>query len=138
MTLLSRHVVVMKAYEEVYQIIQSSAYCLPKGIFSKESFSIYCAKRFNGGIVSLIPVKGTITQHSQSVEVMLSIPCYLHFYLGCFLSVFGIFGLLCCFTGYSSRWLPCVGSILFGILVIGQSLWEGRTLLDRLENKLLG
>lgn len=138
MVLFSRHVVVPKTYEAVYRIIQSSAYCLPKGIFSEESFSMHCARRFKGGIISLIPVTGTITRYNQSVYVTLSIHGGFGFYLGGCLFVLGVLGMLWCVITHASRWIPSVGIILLGILVSGQFVWVGKALLDRLENKLLG
>jgi len=138
MILLSKNVVVRKTREEVRRIVQSSAYYLPKGRFSEESFSMHCARRFNGGIISLIPVTGTITQHNQSVYVTLSINGGFGFYLGCCLFVLGVLGMLWCVITHSSRWIPSVGMILLGLLVSGQFIWEGKALLDRLENKLLG
>jgi len=136
MKLLSRQIFITKTYDEVYQILSSSAYYFPHAKFFKESFSMHCAQRYKGGILSLIPIKGEIIQHDHLTEVRISTCADFGFYLGCLLILFGTFGLCWCISLRSGRWIPCVGTVLIGLLVSGQSIWEGTSLLDRLEHKL--
>ena len=137
MELLSRHVAVPKSYEEVCQIIQSSAYYLPKGNLCADSFSMHCAKRYKGAIISSIPVKGKIRKCNQFIEVTISTHADLGFYIGCFLCLVGIVGLIWCLLAVSTRWVPCVGAFALGTFVSSQSIWEGKDLLDKLERRLL-
>lgn len=136
MTLLSSRIVTSKSYEEAYQIIKSFAYHLPKGQFLKETFSLCSAKRFNRGIISLIPIKGEIIQNASTVEITVSICADLGFWLGGLLSLTGLIISLLCIIFHSARWIPGVGSILLGMLIIGQSFWEGKALIDRLDHML--
>lgn len=136
MRILSKKIIVYKSHDTVYQIIKSSAYKIPVGNCDKKDFLIYCAKRFKGGIVSLIPIKVTIAQQKDYVGVNLSIHSHFGFYVGCFLCLIGIIGLCWCVISTSSRWIPCVGSILLGMLIGGQSIWEGIDCLDMLKRKL--
>lgn len=137
MKLMSRVVIVPKSYETVYQIIQSSAYHIPKGIFREDSFSMHCAKRFNGGMISLFPVKGTIIKRNHSVEVTLSVCADFSFYLGVFLVLLGIAHSIGCIATLSPRWIVSIGMVVFGLAATAYSLLEEKELLDRLEHKLL-
>ena len=137
MKLLSRRMIIPKAYEGVYQILKSSAYHFPPAKFSEKTFSIHCAKRYKGGVISLIPVKGAIMQNSHLTEVLISIHADFGFYLGCLLILLGFLGIFLCIVIPSDRWIPCVGLVLMGLLVCGQSIWEGKALLDSFEHKLL-
>lgn len=136
MKILSKKIMVYKSHDTVYQIIKSSAYKIPVGNGDKKALLIYCAKRFKGGIVSLIPVKISMEQQKDHIEVILSLHSHFGFYAGCFLCLMGIIGLCWCVISTSSRWIPCVGSILLGMLVGGQSIWEGIGCLDMLKRKL--
>ena len=137
MKLLSRNICVQKTYDDAYQVITSCNYRLSKGHFERNSFAIDCPKRFNGGIISLIPVKGTISQHDHFLEVVLSIHANWSFYLGCILCVLGAIGALFSILSDFSRWIPAVGSMMIGMLICGQVLWEGKNTLDMIERKLL-
>lgn len=137
MKLILRRVAIHKSYEVVYKIIKSSAYCIPKGTFAEKDFSMCCAKRYNGGMISLIPVKGRITAHDDCTEVTLSVYAGFSFFLGCTLSLLGVVSLVLSLAYHSPRWISGVGLVLFGLLVSGWYMWEGREILDRLEHKLL-
>ena len=137
MKLLSRNICVQKTYDDAYQVITSCNYRLSKGHFERNSFAIDCPKRFNGGIISLIPVKGTISQHDHFLEVVLSIHANWSFYLGCMLCIIGAIGLFLHIFSGSYSWIPAVGSMMIGMLICGQVLWEGKNTLDMIERKLL-
>lgn len=136
MTILSRKVTVSKSYEEVYDIIKSSAYCFPKGHFSAYTFSMHCAKRYNRGVISVIPVNGKIIKKPKQIDVHFAIQVDFGMLLGCVLFAFGIVCLLLCAILHFSRWIPCVGASVLGMIMIGHSLWEGKKLLDRLEQRI--
>jgi len=137
MQLLSRNVCVHKTYEETYQVIKSSNYRFSKGHFGKNSFTIHYPKRFNGGTISLLPITGTIVQCDNSVEVVLSIHANISFYVGCILCIIGAIDSIVHIASGSPRWFPGVGSVLIGMLISGQVLWEGKNTLDMIERKLL-
>ena len=137
MKLLSKRVIVPKSYDTVCHILKSSAYHFPKVNFNDEDFLMYYTKHFKGSIISRIPVRGSIAHHNGSVEITLSIDSGFGIYLSCFLCLIGIIGLFWCIISNSNRWIPCVGSILLGVLVGGQFLWEGKDCLEIIERKLL-
>lgn len=137
MRLFSRNVCVHKTYDETYQVIKSSNYRFSKGHFGKNCFAIHCPKRFNGGNISLFPIRGTILQCANSVEVVLSVHANVSFYVGCILCATGAIGSILHIVSGSPRWLPWVGGMLIGMLISGQVLWEGKSTLDILERKLL-
>lgn len=137
MKILSRRVVVTKSYEEVSHILKSSAYFFPEIMISGTIFSMYCAKRYNGGHLSLTPVKGTIVRHNNQSKVIIEVHADFSFFLGILITVIGIVGLVWLLISQSSRLIPQIGLILIGILVCGHSWCEGVELLDRLEHKLL-
>ena len=137
MKLLSRNIVVSKAFDAAYQIIRSSAYYFPAGVFEEENFSFYCPRRSFNGRISLFPMRGTITKQAQQVEITLSLQAGFLFYFDSILSFLGIIGLFWCLIAHSSRWIPFAGCILLGILTSAQYIWEGAELLDRIEHKLL-
>lgn len=138
MKLFSKKVNTAKSCDDICQIIKSSAYYFPKGNVSRESFSICCAKRFKGGIISLFPVRGTIIQNQHEIEVTLSLHAGFSFFLGFFLSLIGVTGLFVYFIEISPRWIPSIGLILLGTVICAQFIWEGKALLDILEYKLRG
>lgn len=137
MQLLSRNVCVHKTYDETYQVIKSSNYRFSKGHFGKNSFTIHYPKRFNGGTISLLPITGTIVQCDNSVEVVLSIHANMSFYVGWILCIIGAIDSIVHIASGSPRWFPGVGSVLIGMLISGQVLWEGKNTLDMIERKLL-
>ena len=136
MKLFSKCILVKKPYEEVLRIIKSSAYPVPKGKFSEEEFSIFCSKRFNGGLISLYPLKGTIQESDNFVEVNVWVCADFGLFLGCFLCILGFAWLLWCLNTSSSRWIVGVGIVLFGAFVGALSICEGKALLDRLDHRL--
>ena len=137
MKLLSRNICVQKTYDDAYQVITSCNYRLSKGNFEANRFVINCPKRSNSGILSLIPITGTISQHDHFLEVVLSIYANWSFYLGCLLCIIGAIGALFSILSDFSRWIPSVGSMMIGMLICGQVLWEGKNTLDMIERKLL-
>ncbi len=137
MYLIAKRLETTKTQQEVLEIIKSFAYFLPKAQFNNVNFVIYCAKRHKGGILSLIPIKGTVVQREERTEICLSLCAGLGFYLGVFLVVLGALVLLWCLFSHSTRWIPGVGAIILGIIVGGQFLGEGNELLDKIEQKLL-
>lgn len=136
MRILSRRVLVQKSLDEVQRILRSSAYRFSKPVFSGHSFSMYCAKRYNGGIISLIPIKGTVVHGAQMLEVKLTVCAGLSFWIGGITTVLAIVGMFWCILLGSSRWVAYMGMLLFGFFILGQNFWEGSAILDRVEHKL--
>lgn len=137
MKILRRQVIVPKSIEEVTQILKSSAYYFPKAIFKESVFSMHCAKRHNGGYLSLTHIRGNILEDEDSTMVILEVHANPYFFLGCAIIFLGIIGVFYCLVSYTNRWIPCLGMILLGLLVSGQPVWEGLELLDLLEHKLM-
>jgi len=137
MTLLSRRVVTSKSYDAVSRIIKGCAYRFSKSRFSEDGFSMHCAKRYNGGVISTIPVKGSIEQRGNVVQVTLMIQANIGFCLCCLILLLGIIDLLICLFACSPNWISGVGIILFGIFLCGQYVWEGKDILDRLEHRIM-
>ena len=136
MRLFTRSIPIFKTADEVYRTIKSCQYHATKGRWEKDCFTIYCAKRFKGSVISLIPVKGTISTKNSNIVVVLSIYANLGFYIGCLLFVTGAIGLLSHVIAGSPRWIPGLGSIVIGMLISGQVLWEAKNTLDMIERKL--
>jgi len=138
MVILSRKIGVYKSREQVCSILQSCAYSFPKAIFCENSFSMYCSKRT--GILSkpitLISVRGKIVQQENPVEVSLSIVAGWEFYLGCIIVLTGVVGLTECLILRSLRWIPEIGLIQLGLIIIGKVIWEGKSVLDRIISSL--
>lgn len=137
MVLLSRQVNVQKSHKEIYQIIKTFPHYFSKEYGDKESFSMHCAIRYNGSLISLIKVTGKIRECSPFIIITISTHADLSFYIGCFLSLVGLLGILWCYLSFSLRWVPCLGALALGLFVSSQSIWKGKDLLDRLERKLL-
>ncbi len=123
--------------EEVSRILRSSAYYYPEAVFLSDQFSIYCAKRYRGGRISLSRVKGTLTYAEGQTAVTLEVHAGFPFYFGVLLLLLGAVGLLGCLFLQSLRWIPFVGMMLLGLLSSGIYWGESAALLDRLEWKLL-
>lgn len=137
MRIVTKRIETAKTLLEVSEIIKSFAYVVPKGRFEDNNFVIYCARRYKGGILSLIPIRATIIQQEKKTEICLFLPAGFGFYLGGILIMLGILILLGCLISHSPRWIPGVGAIIIGITVGGQFLREGNALLNRMEHKLL-
>ena len=136
MKLYSRNILISKPYGDVCNIIQSSKYRLSKGRFTAETFSIYCAKRFNGGILSLFPIKGTLTPHDGLIAVTLELHANFIFFIGCAISFLGILHLIQCLIWHFARWIPGVGMVVLGLLLVTRYLFEGIEFVHRLQHKL--
>lgn len=136
MKILTRQVIVSKTIQEANQILRSCAYYFPKAIFKESAFSMHCAKRHNGGYLSLTHIRGTVIECEDRTIVTLEIHANLYFFLGCLIILLGIITLIYCFVSSTNRWIPCLGMILLGLFVCGQRLWEGSELLDLIEHKL--
>lgn len=137
MKILARHLIVSKSVGEISEILRSSAYYLPKAIFEKNAFSMYRAKRRNGGYLSLTKISGSMLEQEDGTMVSLEIHANLNFYIGCIIIILGIMGLIYCAVSIASRWIPYLGMIILGVLISGQSLWESVEMLDLLQHKLM-
>lgn len=137
MKLFSKSLAINKKYDDVVKVIKSSAYCGSHTIFTGSHFAIHCARHYKGGIISSIPIKGTITQDVDTVSIILSLHSGFGFYLGSLLLLLGAVGLVYCSIFQESKWIPGLGSVLLGLLICGQYLWEGSAVLDKIEHQLL-
>lgn len=136
MVILSRQVTTSKTYEEVCQTIQSSAYRFSKCRINGNAFSMYCAKRSNKGTISLTHINGTITQYGKINEIVILVHANLGTILGVAISLLGILEIIYCVIMNVPRWIPGVGMIVLGMLIVCQSFREGKSHLDKLERKL--
>ncbi|MBQ3505017.1 MAG: hypothetical protein IJA75_10010 [Oscillospiraceae bacterium] len=136
MRIMTRQVIVPKSISESIQILKSCAYYFPKAVFEEPAFSIHCAKRHNGGYLSLTHIAGNVSGGEDSTVILLEVHANLYFFLGVGIAFGGILGLIYCLMLHINRWIPCFGMILLGLLVGGQSLWTGAELLDSIEHKL--
>ena len=137
MIILKRQVIATKSVDDVGRVLMSCAYHFPKAIFKASSFSMHCAKRHNGGYLSLIKITGNVLTNEETTKVILEVHANLYFFIGCLIAVLGISGLLYCFFSSTDRWIPFLGMCFLGLLVGGQSLWEGSEILDHIEHKLM-
>lgn len=137
MKILARHLMVSKSVDEVTGILKSSAYYLPKAIFENTEFSMYRAKRRNGGYLSLTRISGSMLENEDGTMVSLEIHANLNFYIGCIIIILGIMGVIYCIVSNVNRWIPYLGMIILGVLISGQTLWESVEMLDLLQHKLM-
>ena len=137
MKILERQMRVSKTREETIRILKSCAYYFPKAIFEKSAFTIYCAKRHNGGYLSLTNIRGVVTEDEDSTVIELAVYADLYYFLGFIIAFLGIMGMFYCLVSCTNRWIPCIGMTLLGFLVSLRSLWIGSELLDIIEHKLI-
>ena len=119
MIILKRQVIATKSVDDVGRVLMSCAYHFPKAIFKASSFSMHCAKRHNGGYLSLIKITGNVLPNEETTKVILEVHANLYFFIGCLIAVLGISGLLYCFFRVQidgSLSLECV---------FWDYLWEG-------------
>lgn len=137
MTILTRQVIIPKPIEEAILILKSCAYHFPKATFQEHAFSMHCAKRRNGGYLSLTRITGTVSEHEGSTMITLEVRANLYYLLGFMIILLGVAGLIYCLVSHTDRWIPCLGTILLGLLVGGYSFGTGSELLDLIEHKLI-
>ena len=137
MIILKRKLTVSKSCEEAIQILKSCAYYFPTAIFAKFKFSIYCARRHNGGYLSLTNIRGAIIEDGDRTTIEFEVQADIYFFLGIMITVLGIIGFIYCIACCINRWIPCIGMVLFGILLSLRSRWKGSEILDMIEHKLV-
>lgn len=136
MKILTRQVLIQTPIEETLQTIHSCAYFYPKAKFAKNTFSIYCARRHNGGYLYLTNIRGNILESNDRTTINLEVHANLYFFIGCTFTFIGILCLFLHLISYIDRWIPFLGMILLGLLISGQALWTGFELLDLIEHKV--
>lgn len=136
MKVLTRDVIILKSIEETTQILKSCAYHFPKATFTESTFSMHCPKRRNGGVLSLIHIKGSFFKDKENTKVILKIHANLYFAIGCLMIFGGLIGLIYSLLLDVISWPFYLGAILLGLLASGQFIGESSELLDLLEHKL--
>ena len=136
MKILTRRIVVQKTPEELQSIISSCSYRFTRIIFTGKDFSFLCPKRFNGGIVGLFPIKGTISPIGTNLEVSLYACADIPFYFGILLAICAIAGIIRHFFLGLSECIFYIGVLLFGLLLMARTVWESSSLLDLIEKKI--
>ena len=120
------------------KLIKSAAYYWPEGKFEQCSFSFYCARRHGGRSMMLIPVRGSMFEEGGQVTVVLEIHADLTFYVGCIITLWGMFRTFHMAIMQTAKWYMHCMVVLFGVIASGSSLLVASEILDRLEFKLSG
>ena len=84
----------------------------------------------------LIPVRGSMFEEDGRVTVVLEIHADLTFYVGCILTLWGVFSTFRMAIMQTAKWYLYCLVVLFGVIVSGSSLLAASEILDRLEFKL--
>lgn len=137
MIMLTKQISVNKSVDEVKRIISSCSCFFPKPVFSEDSFTVYLAKRYNGGTISHIRLSGTVHHNHHFTEVTLDIHWNISFIFGIAACLLGILELIYCLILQLAGWIAVAGCILFGVFLCAYSRWEASILLDRVIRKLM-
>lgn len=139
MVLFRKTMLVANSPSEVQKDLAACAYRFSKPSFSGHDFSMRCIKRHNGYHrfnAAVHRVTGTLLPQNSKTKLTISIHADFSFWFGCAVILLGVAFLMQSFFSHNTFWFPCLLPILFGLFIIGISLWSAKELLEQIVRKL--